>query len=84
MENTGFQVVSLNVYNNIPNMVILIKREFLLGILNISIILGICMLLKIINLQHILAKKVTSCCGVGYLRLQKNLLYIEEKVTFPY
>jgi hypothetical protein len=67
MENTGFQVVSLNVYNNIPNMVILIKREFLLGILNISIILGVCMWLKIINLQLILAKKVTSCCGEGYL-----------------
>ena len=64
-------------------MVILIKRESLLGILNISIILGICMLLKIINLQRILAKKVTSCCGEGYLRLQKNLPFIAEKVTLP-
>jgi len=64
-------------------MVILIKREFLLGILNISIILGVCMWLKIINLQLILAKKVTSCCGEGYLRLQKNLPFIAEKVTLP-
>jgi len=42
------------------------------------------MWLKIINLQLILAKKVTSCCGEGYLRLQKNLPFIAEKVTFPY